>query len=284
MRSFEIALQADDGHQHRLRACVPAQPSAALLWLPALGVAARHYQPFAAALAERGIAVFVHEWRGHGSSSLRAGRQQDWGYRELLELDLPASEAGVRQALVDIGAADLPRCIGGHSLGGQLASCRLAIAPGFATQLWLVASGAPYWRAFPRPTRYWLPLAYRFMPWLADRCGALPGHRIGFGGTEARGLIRDWARTALSGRYAAAGIEVDLEAALARVDVGIRSVVLARDWLAPESSLQFLLGKMPRATASTIRIGAESLGTVADHFAWMKHPAAVASALVPSRD
>src|SRR3546814_4765910 len=68
-----------------------------------------------------------------------------------------------------------------------LASCRLAIAPGFATQLWLVASGAPYWRAFPRPTRYWLPLAYRFMPWLADRCGALPGHRIGFGGTEEIG-------------------------------------------------------------------------------------------------
>jgi len=284
MRSFEIALQSDDGHQHRLRACVPSQASAALLWLPALGVAARHYQAFADALAERGIAVFVHEWRGHGSSSLRAGRQQDWGYRELLELDLPASEAGVRQALFDIGAADLPRSIGGHSLGGQLASCRLAIAPGFATQLWLVASGAPYWRAFPRPTRYWLPLAYRFMPWLADRCGALPGHRIGFGGTEARGLIRDWARTALGGRYAAAGIEVDLEAAMARIDVDIRSVVFDRDWLAPESSLRFLLGKMPGSASTTIRIDSKSLGTVADHFAWMKRPEAVASALVPPTD
>ncbi|MGQ4584052.1 alpha/beta fold hydrolase [Lysobacter sp. F60174L2] len=280
MRSFEIALRSDDGHQHRLRACVPAEPSAALLWLPALGVAARHYQPFAESLAERGIAVFVHEWRGHGSSSLRAGRQQDWGYRELLELDLPASEDGMRRALGDICAADLPRIIGGHSLGGQLASCRLAIAPGFATRLWLVASGAPYWRAFPRPTRYGLPLAYRFLPWLADRCGALPGHRIGFGGTEARGLIRDWARTALSGRYAGAGIEVDLETSLDKVDVDIRSVVFAHDWLAPESSLRFLLGKMPRAASTTtVRIDTESLGTVADHFAWMKHPGPVASAL-----
>ena len=35
-------------------------------------------------LAAQGIAVFVHEWRGNGSSTQRAGRRQDWGYRELL--------------------------------------------------------------------------------------------------------------------------------------------------------------------------------------------------------
>ncbi|MGQ4659081.1 alpha/beta fold hydrolase [Lysobacter sp. F6437] len=284
MRSFEIALRSDDGHGHRLRACLPPEPTAALLWLPALGVAARHYQTFAESLAERGIAVFVHEWRGHGSSSLRAGRRQDWGYRELLQLDLPASEDGVRHALANNGSMGAPRIIGGHSLGGQLASCRLGMAPGFANRLWLVASGSPYWRAFPQPTRHWLPLAYRFLPWLADRCGALPGHRIGFGGTEARGLIRDWARTALSGRYAATGIEVDLEAAMARVEVDIRAVVFARDWLAPESSLRLLLGKMPRATSTTARIDSGLLGTTADHFAWMKQPGAVASALVPSPD
>src|SRR5690606_38525206 len=104
------------------------------------------------------------------------------------------------------------------------------------------------------------------------------------GGTEARGLIRDWARTALGGRYAAAGIEVDLEAAMARIDVDIRSVVFDRDWLAPESSLRFLLGKMPGSASTTIRIDSKSLGTVADHFAWMKRPEAVASALVPPTD
>src|SRR3546814_668932 len=86
---------------------------------------------------------------------------------------------------------------------GQLACCRLALDPHAASVLWLVASGAPYWRAFPPRTRWWLPLVYRFLPWLADACGALPGRRIGFGGNEARGLIRDWSRTALSGRYAA---------------------------------------------------------------------------------
>ncbi len=279
MRSFEIQLQSDDGHRSELRACMPPRPTAALLWLPALGVAARHYQAFAESLAARGIAVFVHEWRGHGSSSLRAGRDQDWGYRELLELDLAASETGMTQTFAESASTGLTCVIGGHSLGGQLASCRLAMAPGFATRLWLVASGAPYWRAFPPPTRYWLPLAYRFLPWLADRCGALPGRRIGFGGAEASGVIADWARTALSGRYAAKGLDIDLESAMSQRSPDIRAVTLADDWLAPESSLRFLLSKMPQSPVSTTRLDARALDTRADHFHWMKHPGAVAAAL-----
>src|SRR3546814_4156714 len=110
----------------------------------------------------------------NGSSALRPGRDHDWGYRELLTADLPASEQAIDSLL-----PALPRVIGGHSLGGQLACCRLALDPHAASVLWLVASGAPYWRAFPPRTRWWLPLVYRFLPWLADACGALPGRRIG---------------------------------------------------------------------------------------------------------
>ena len=99
--ALDIGLSTQDDHSFVLHARIPIHPHASLLWLPALGVAAKHYLPFAEVLAERGVAVFVHEWRGHGSSSLRAGRQHDWGYRELLELDLPASEDGMRRALGD---------------------------------------------------------------------------------------------------------------------------------------------------------------------------------------
>ena len=279
MESIEIPLQSADGHRFELRGWMPAAPTAALLWLPALGVAARHYQAFAESLVARDVAVFVHEWRGHGSSNLRAGRRCDWGYRELLEFDLASSEAGVQQLLAQRGSAELPRILGGHSLGGQLASCRLAMAPGFADRLWLVASGAPYWRAFPPPARYWLPLAYRFLPWLANRCGALPGRRISFGGNEARGVIGDWARTALSGRYAADGLGVDFESAMSRTAPAVRAVVLTDDWLAPASSLRFLLSKMPGAAPSTHVLDDHALGGRADHFHWMGRPAAVAAAL-----
>jgi predicted alpha/beta hydrolase len=269
-----LPVEAGDGHRFRLLARRPEAPAAALLWLPALGVAARHYLPFAEALARHGIAVFVHEWRGHGSSDRRAGRDCDWGYRELLDHDLPASLAAVRAQ-----APGLPRIVGGHSLGGQLAACLLGLDNAAAERLWLVASGAPYWPAFPRPRRWLLPLAYRFLPWLAEHRGALPGRAIGFGGTEARGVMRDWARTGLRGRYAGAGMALDLEAALRTVTADVDAVLCADDWLAPRSSLDVLLGKMRPARLRCTTLDAAALGTQADHFAWMRRPDAVARAL-----
>lgn len=278
-----LDVVADDGHRYQLIARMPAMPTRSLLWLPALGIAARHYIAFADALAARGVAVFLHEWRGHGASQLRADRAHDWGYRELLEYDIPASLRCVADAIGSIvgerGAQSLPGIIGGHSLGGQLACCHLARHSTSSDQqtqaLWLVASGAPYWRAFPPPHRYWLPLAYRFLPWLAQRRGALPGRSIGFGGTEARSLIGDWARTALSGRYAAQGLG-DLEAGIAGIRAEVRAVLLREDWLAPEGSLQFLLSKLPVTTPRITTLDHTALRARPDHYAWMTSPGAVA--------
>ncbi|ALN58536.1 hydrolase, alpha/beta fold family [Lysobacter enzymogenes] len=274
------ALTGADGHRWSLLCALPARPSASLLWLPALGVAARHYQPFAHALAARGVAVFVHEWRGNGGSSLRASRACDWGYRELLLDDLPLSDAEAAAALPGV-----PRIVGGHSLGGQMACMRLGLAalagdPLMPTSLWLAASGAPYWPTWPLPSRLAMPLIYRFLPWLAQVNGTLPGRRIGFGGTEARSLIRDWSRTALSGTYAARGIEADIEAGMAQVRVDARAVRMVEDWLVPRASQDFLLGKLPLARVEAVELGARDLGVRADHFAWMKQPDAVVAALL----
>jgi predicted alpha/beta hydrolase len=266
-----LPVEAADGHRFALLARVPADASRGVLWLPALGIAARHYLPLAEALAARGVAAFVHEWRGNGSSALRAGARGDWGYAELLLQDIPASMAAMASAV-----PGLPRAIGGHSLGGQLACCHLALQPGGASALWLAGSGAPYWRAFPPPQRWLLPLAYRFLPWLAHRRGYLPGRRIGFGGNEARSLIRDWARTALTGRYAADGVAPALEPSMAQVSVPVRAALFARDWLAPESSLRFLLSKLGSRDAASRTFDAATLGVAADHYAWMKRPEAVA--------
>ncbi|WP_254458186.1 alpha/beta hydrolase family protein [Xanthomonas sacchari] len=272
-----LPVAATDGHRWTLLARIPAAPRQALLWLPALGVAARHYLPFAEALAAHGVAVFLHEWRGNGSSALRPSRQCDWGYRALLQLDLPASQAAIAAA----GIAP-PLLVGGHSLGGQLACCYASLQPQAFAALWLVASGTPYWRRFPAPRGYLLPLAYRLLPWLAQRQGVLHGRRLGFGGTEARGLIADWARVGRSGRYAATGLTTDLEARLAQLALPVRGVVLQDDWLAPESSLRGLLDKLaaPAPQMQIRRLDAAQLGVAADHFAWMKRPTAVAAALL----
>lgn len=274
-----LDVSTTDGHRFELLAQLPDRPIASLLWLPALGIAARHYLPFAEALAARNIAVFLHEWRGNGSSSLRPGHHQDWGYRELLQHDLPAAEAALHAAL-----PGLPMRLGGHSLGGQLGSCYAGQRTDELDALYLVASGTPWWRSFPPPRGYLLPLAYRFLPWLADRNGTLPGRRVGFGGTEARGLIRDWARVGLSNHYAAAGLDADLEAGLRRIQAPVAAVVFDADWLAPASSMRALLAKMPAAPSTLQLLSSAQLNARADHFHWMKSPQAVASALLHHDD
>jgi predicted alpha/beta hydrolase len=244
---------------------------AALLWVPALGVAARHYEPFALALAAHGIAVAVHEWRGIGSSDRRAGRRSDWGYRELLTDDLPTSLHALREAM-----PSAPLYVGGHSLGGQLATLLASTASVPLAGIALVGSGSPYWRNF----KPWVGLALIAAPLLANALGWLPGRRIGFGGNEARGVIGDWSRSGRTGRYAGHGIAADLEAALRAQRAPVFALRLRDDWFGPEASLAFLLGKMPQAPARSDVIGPDDLaGAPADHFAWMKVPAEIARRL-----
>ncbi len=273
----ETVAGNDDGHRFELLARTPDSPRTALLWLPALGVSAKHYLPFADALAERGVAVFLHEWRGNGSSNLRPSRKADWGYRELLA-DIAASRAAIAAAL----PGTTSHTLGGHSLGGQLACCHAALTKQTmpCEALWLVASGTPYWKWFAAPRRFGLPLAYRFLPWLARVNGTLPGRRIGFGGTEARSVIRDWARVGLSDRYRAEGLDADIESALHGLRLPVHGITLAHDWLAPDASLRGLVARMQPAPARLTLMDAASLGTQADHFAWMRKPNRVAEILI----
>lgn len=91
--------------------------------------------------------------------------------------------------------------------------------------------------------------------------------------------MTDWGRSALGGRYAAAGLDIDLDAALAQVRVPIRSVGFTDDWLAPDSSLRFVLSKLQPASTASALLEATSLGVRADHFAWLQQPQAVTTLL-----
>ncbi|WP_426689481.1 alpha/beta fold hydrolase [Rhodanobacter ginsengiterrae] len=267
-----IPVIAADGARFELLAVVPRGSWHRLLyWLPAMGIPARHYLPLAQALAERGVAVVLHEWRGIGSSDRRAGRQCDWGYRQLLCDDLPA---GMAEVTACWPAAR--RWLGGHSLGGQLAMLYASLHPSTFAGLLLVASGSPYWRRFRHG---WLiGLGYALAPLLAGLVGYLPGRRIGFGGNEARGVIDDWARSGRRGRYAATGMHQDFEAELAALSLPVLALRLKEDWLGPPASLDWLLGKLGPGIRQIEVISREDMaGLPADHFGWMKTPVPIAA-------
>jgi Predicted alpha/beta hydrolase len=271
IQPLAIPVTVADGSRFELLCVQPAGGWRQLLyWLPAMGISARHYLPLAEALAAHGVAVAVHEWRGIGSSNRRAGRACDWGYRELLQDDLPAGLAALR--------ARWPQAtcwLGGHSLGGQLGSLYASLHPAEFAGLLLAASGAPYWRRFRHG---WLiGVAYLLAPWLAGLLGYLPGRRIGFGGNEARGVIADWSRTGRTGRYAAAGMTGDFERQLALLQLPLLALRLRDDWLAPQASLDWLLGKLGPGERSVDVITPQELGGPADHFGWMKAPTPVAA-------
>lgn len=267
-----LSVRAADGANAQLLVQPALGPACGLLyWLPAMGMPARHYLPLAQALAARGISTAVHEWRGIGASDQRASRRCNWGYREVLELDMPAAMASV---LSHVG--NIPSWIGGHSLGGQLACLYASQHPKTFVGLTLVASGSPYWRRFAQG--WAIGAGYVAAPVLAALLGYFPGRRLGFGGNEAQRLIADWARSGRRGVYAARGMRTDFESDLAQLDLPVLGIRLCDDWLAPAASLEWLLAKMPRAPVTRVVLARDVLdGQRADHFGWMKAPAAVAA-------
>jgi predicted alpha/beta hydrolase len=240
----------------------PPEPAAPLLLIwPAMGVPARFYRPFATALREAGLAVVVVDLRGTGASQPRPSRASRYGYADLAD---------------DVGAvlAHLPPgrrvVLVGHSLGGQACVLHLArsAAPAVAG-LALVAVGLPYWRSYQDRRRL---IVLPFAEGVRATAAVLrvwPGW--GFGGRQSRGVMRDWAYTARTGRFPALS-GVDTEAALAAVRVPVLAVSLERDQYTPAPTVDYLVGKLSAAPVQR-----EHYDGGVDHFSWARSPTPIAS-------
>lgn len=265
-------VEADDGAAFDLRLQMPEGARLGLYLLPALGVGARPMEGLAQALAGQGMAVAIHEWRGLGSSNRRAARDCDWGYRELLELDIPAGLAIAREQ-----APGIEWSLGGHSLGGQLALLSAARLPQAPPSVHLLASGLPDWRRYPQPRGLGIWAALHLLPAIARVWGHYPGEALGFAGREACGVMRDWSHSGLAARYRVRDSEFDPEAALNQFTGRVQALHLAQDWLCPRDTLEPLRAKTPAALWQIETIGADELQSRrADHFGWLKAPQALA--------
>lgn len=264
-----MPLASADGSQVELVLTTPADAHHALFWLPALGVPMRHYQQLADALAVHGIALARHEWRGVGSSSVRAARGVDWGYAQLLQTDLPASWAAATAAL-----PGLDWSIGGHSLGAQFSVMFAALNPGAFGSMVLVAGGTPWWRNFSAGRAALFRAMLACIPATGAIAGYFPGRRLGFGGNEARSVMNDWAASARGGHY---GIPAQIESHIAVLNLPVLAMWLTEDFYVPRAAVDDLLGKMPNAPADIDVLDPATLPDgKADHFSWMQSPQYIA--------
>ena len=269
-----LRVESVDGACARVQLHLPEQPRALLYFLPALGVGIGPNESFADALAEQGFAVALHEWRGLGESDRRASRRCDWGYRELLDMDIPA---GLEAARREVGT--LPCWISGHSLGGQLALVHAARREAQFDGVLLVASGQPHWRAFPGVRAALVWGFARAIPGITAMTGHFPGARLRFAGREATRLMRDWAETALSGSYRVPGFGDELDAALRRCRSRVLALRMREDVLAPPGAIERLRELTPDADWTVLDLGRESFATRRpDHFGWLREPGAIVQA------
>lgn len=239
--------------------------------LPALGVRAGYYSHLATALAGHGLHTVLADLPGNGESPLRASRRQNWGYRELLERHLPAVRAAIGDRFPGLSLHWL-----GHSIGGQLALIDAGRFPEAVDRVIVVASGAPYFRAWPTAGALALLSLSRFAVLTAAVCGHFPGDRIGFAGREARRLMSDWGHIVMTGRYDFDGF--DAEKSLAACSRPILAVTLAGDRFAPQASVDHSLEK----TASTeiTRWTWSSDDGPLDHNRWPRTPEAVVERMI----
>jgi predicted alpha/beta hydrolase len=244
----------------------PGAP-AVVVW-PAMGVPARYYRPFARELAAAGLAVVVADLRGTGASTPTPSRRSRYGLAELVD-DVAAIQEAVKSRVDGRTALLL-----GHSLGGQAALLHLATAenPSTVGGLVLVGVGLPYFRVYPgRRGATVLPYTQSIVA-ASGVLGVWPGW--GFGGRQARGVIRDWGYTARHGRYPRLG-GVDVEAALGTVPTPVLAVSVEGDDLTPESTVDHLLAKLRAAPVTREHYSVD--GERLDHFRWVRASAPLAA-------
>ncbi|ORT59117.1 alpha/beta fold hydrolase [Streptomyces sp. CB03238] len=262
-----VRVRSSGGAEFLVRLLHAERPDAPVaLVVPAMGARARFYAPFARRLHRAGLHVAVTDLRGQGDSTPVARRGVAYGYRETVEDDLPAV---VRAVSAEFPCS--PVVLVGHSLGGQLALLSATGLTGVHAVV-LTAAGSVWWRGFGPVRGLRNLVGSQLFAALATVLGYWPGERLGFGGTQATGVMRDWARQGRTGRYTLPGSDTDYEVALARMKLPVLAVDVDNDILAPPAATDHLLRKVPAAPVSRWRYTAALAGgRRVDHFRWVKH-------------
>lgn len=264
-----LRLQLNDGATTEARLFPAPAGSPGLLILPAMGVNARSYDRLGELLAAEGVSALVAEHRGGQGSSVRARRGVDYGYAELLD-DLVKHLEQLEQR------AGGPISVLGHSLGGQLATVGLARWWKPGAKLVVIASGTVHHRAWTGLERLGVLAGTQLAHVVARGLGYFPGHRLGFGGLQARSLIVDWSNAARTGEFRSHQ-RGPLEHRLDELAPPVLALHVQGDTMAPRTATEGLLRKIRHAKVTWLDITPPAQPAKMNaHFRWMKDPSRVA--------
>src|SRR5262245_53547425 len=227
----------------------------------------------AEAWAGLGYRVATVELRGGKQSSVKNVRAQNFGYNEILNVDLASIVPRIRAE-----AAGRPFLLAGHSLGGQFALLYASQHPSQVDAVVLLAGGSNYYGAMPPGKRWMRHLGLRTVRIIDQLLGFFPGDKLGFGGRQPFNMILDWTHEALTGKYLVRGDATDYNRKLEQLEVPVLLVSLEGDALVPRPSADYLARKLTRARVEQIELRADGEKAY-HHFRWVKKPAAVLAAV-----
>ena len=146
----------------------------------------------------------------------------------------------------------------------------------------LVASCSVYYRGWGFPVSGGIWLGTQSACILAALLGYFPGRQLGFGGTAARTVIRDWARNARTGAYRLVNSPHDFETLLKRLQRPVMAVSIAGDGFAPPRAMDNLCRKFPDAPLTRWHVPPDDLALEGrDHFGWVRHSGPIVARIGP---
>jgi predicted alpha/beta hydrolase len=263
-----IPVSTPDGASFVLRVLPQDDPAApVVLILPAMILKAKFYLPLVKALHAAGLSVTTVDLRAQGESTPSLAEAPNFGYRELVEVDLPAVAGAVSRRF-----PQAPLHLLGHSLGGQVALLFTAAHPGQVAGITVIGTGTVYWKAFG--PRRWFEALWKIQ-WIglvAAAQGRWPGGVL-IPGAMAGRVMTDWARHSRTSRYRPHGSTRDYDRLLRELEVRVLAISLDQDILAPKSNVDFLCGRVQAADVTRWHVEEGSGIAHRDHFEWVKDSA-----------
>lgn len=243
---------------------VPDPTAPVLLMLPAIAMKAKFYLSVLKGLHAAGLSAATVDLRAQGESTPALGEARDFGYREMLDQDLPAIITAVRRRF-----PRAPLFLFGHSLGGQLSLLYAAGATDGLSGVITIGTGSVYWRSFEPKRQLSVLLGSQYVSVVSRLKGVWPGGKV-MGGPMAAGVMVDWAAHARTGRYRPRGATRDYDRLLTELPLRVLIISLDDDRMGPKSSVDYLAGRLRSADLTRWHLDASSGIRRRDHFAWVK--------------